>query len=200
MKRFLRLVLILGCATTPPLSAQLRQAQGKSPREVVLQYVKMIEDGTLLTPDGWEKACDLFDGPCSLAPEKVTVTSRHNSVTERWVKEGRAEVEDFGWDELGTVDSKLLYVPAPKSGYEGNIGGIYHLILSNKHWEGSASGRPLKQVTGTWEWRFEGSQAVRWSSLEATIRYVTEERERTTDALVKRNADRTLALLKHLPH
>lgn len=49
------------------------------------------------------------------------------------------------------------------------------------------------------EWLIDGSQGLfpnlRWTTINAAIRYVLETRARTSDPVIKQNAERTLAIL-----
>jgi len=53
----------------------------------------------------------------------------------------------------------------------------------------------LKEVSGAREWRIEETDAAIWLTVETAIRYVTQMRDQSNDPVIKRNADRTLAVL-----
>jgi hypothetical protein len=110
--------------------AQTPQAQG-SPKEVIEKYLKLVQDGALLTSEGWNRVSALFSSPSPL-PEGgvIFVTSKHGGVGEVWVHGNRAEVHDAWWDPLGSIDSSLRYAPPPKAASNGNI-GVYHLVLTD---------------------------------------------------------------------
>jgi hypothetical protein len=51
---------------------------------------------------------------------------------------------------------------------------------------------------GGQEWRIEGPVPEPHLTVDAAIRYVNEIRANTKDATIRKNADRTLAALKHI--
>lgn len=139
MKR-LPLFLVVLAFVVAEFSGQTTQSQG-SPKEVVEEYLKMVEGGALLTPEGWNKVSTLFSSPSPQPEDKVIfITSKHAGVGEVWVRGRRAEVHDAWWDLLGSIDSALLYVPSPKAKSNRNI-GVYRLMLTDKHWEPASNGQ-----------------------------------------------------------
>jgi hypothetical protein len=56
----------------------------------------------------------------------------------------------------------------------------------------------MREVSGPTEWRIDGTANKIWLTLDAAIRYVTQRRDKTTDAAIKKNADQTLAKLLRL--
>lgn len=62
---------------------------------------------------------------------------------------------------------------------------------------GPRGGSP-KEETGPERWLIDGSDTTEWTTVEAAIRYVTEMRDHATDPLIKKNADRTLAMLNRI--
>jgi hypothetical protein len=193
MKRLRLLVIVLACMVAE-FPGQTAQIQG-SPKEVVEKYLKMVEDGELLTADGWNKVSAIFSEPSPQPKDKVIfVTSQHHGVGERWVNESRAEVQDGWWDPLGSIDSALRYTPPAKSNSEGNI-GVYHLALTDKHWEPEPNGQ-MKEVTGSLHWEIEGPLTWRWTTVEPAMRYVADMSEKSSDPAIKHNAERTIAILK----
>jgi hypothetical protein len=160
----------------------------------------MVANGDLLTFEGWDRVNALFSAPNPEPKDNtIFVTTKHHSVSERWIKGNRAEVQDGWWDPLGSFDSALRYIPNSKTGTDGNI-GVYHLILTDKHWEHGADGS-AKEVTGPLHWKIDGPLTRRWTTVEAAIRYVTQMRDKSSDALVKQNADKTIEILqRHLKY
>jgi hypothetical protein len=162
----------------------------------------MINDGELLTPDGWKKSANLFVHPKSRAKDdSIFVTTKFPLGNGPMSVTGDQAEADQKWvDDLGTVDSALRYVPEPKPQFEveGTM-HIFRLLRTEKHWKILADGISEREVLGPPQWRIEGSPTIRWASKDAVIRYVIEMRGKTTDPVIKNNADRTLAKLRRLP-
>jgi hypothetical protein len=175
---------------------QAQSSQGpRSPKEVIEEYLKMVEGGALLSSEGWNRVSVLFSAQSPEPKDKVIfLTSKHAGVGEVRVGENRAEVHDAWWDLLGSIDSSLRYTPPPAANARRNI-GVYHLILTDKHWEPEPNGE-MKEVTGPSHWEIEGPQTWRWTTAQPAIRYVEEMSEKSNDPLVKQNAERTIAILK----
>ena len=53
-----------------------------------------------------------------------------------------------------------------------------------------------KTPTETSVWAIKGAQGSRWTTVNTAIRFVLERRDETHDALIKKNADETLRILK----
>ena len=50
------------------------------------------------------------------------------------------------------------------------------------------------------EWKIEGPQSERWATVEKAIIYVKGMRDKSNDPTVKKNANKTIAILKRLQH
>lgn len=202
-----RLLIAIGIIlTTIALSGQVKRQVYKptrgSPDEVLDRYFKMINDGALLTPEGWKRAAALFVHPNPAPREsRIIVTTKFplgrgpisidGDKTEAWEK----------WvDDLGAIDTALRYEPPPRSKIEleGEI-RIYKLVLTDKHWKIGEDGRSLQEVTGPREWKIENSLTVRSASREAAILYVKRMRDEASDPTIIANAEKTLAILHRLP-
>lgn len=188
---FLGLVVI---SLVTDFSPQSPQDQG-SPKGVIEEYLKMVEGGALLSSEGWSRVSVLFSVQSPEPKDKVIfLTSKHAGVGEVWVRENRAEVHDAWWDMLGSSDSSLRYAPPPAANARRNI-GVYHLVLTDKHWEAEPNGQ-MKEVTGSSHWEIEGPLTWRWTTVEPAIRYVADMSEKSSDPVIKQNAERTIAILK----
>lgn len=161
----------------------------------------MINDGSLLRPDGWKKAAQLFERENPGPPDAtIFVTTKHPiGAGPPGVQGGRAEADEKWVDDLGTIGPDLSYKPPPIAAVEaeGNI-FIWHLIRVDKHRRITKDERSEEQVDGQPDWRIEGALTLRWASREAAIRYLRVQREKTNDSHIRENADRTIAILKGL--
>jgi hypothetical protein len=201
LRRLSTILITLTFGATVSLSQSLKPPKG-SPDEVLDKYFKMINDGELLTPDGWKKSANLFVHPKPRAKDdSIFVTTKFplgNGPMS--VRGDQAEADEKWVDDLGTIDSALRYVPEPKPQFE--VEGpmhIFHLVRTEKHGQILAGGISEKEVSGPPQWRIEGSPTIRWASREAAIRYLIAMRDKTADPAIKNNAVRTLARLKRLP-
>jgi hypothetical protein len=173
-----------------------------SPDEVLDKYYAMINEGALLTPEGWEKAAALFVYQ-SPAPRNATIfvttefpigngpmstKGTHAEAWEKWV------------DDLGTIDSTLCFHAPPKPAVP--LEGVFHilkLVRTDKRWKIGANGQSEEEVTEVPEWRIEGSLESRSVSREAAIRWLKQMRETTSDPDLAANATKTIAILGRLP-
>ncbi len=187
-------------AVLATLSAVNVQAQAVSPGQVLDQYLRMINDGALLTDDGWQKAAVLFELP-GIPPTDnlIQVTTERHPGTHVRTDEDRLKIDENFVDLLGVIDSSLRFHPTPTSPeVEGTV-FVYYFVLTDKHWEPAPEGGTPRVTTGAREWKIEGSLTVRQAARQAAIRYVTRTRDKTRDPVVRGNADRTIAALKRSP-
>jgi hypothetical protein len=192
LRTSLRVAIVLVAAC---LSAQSTIYKPVPPGKIIEQYLQMAAEGDLLTSKGWNRVNALFSTPNPEPKDNtVFVTTTHYSVTERWIKNNQAEVQDAWWDPVGSFDSTLRYTPAPNSQSEGNI-GIYHLTLIARRPERRTDG-VAHEATDAPQWRIEGPLTRRWTTVEAAIRYVSLMRDNSDDPLVKQNAEKTLEALR----
>jgi len=180
--------------------AQAPQSNGKETERVVRQYETFIADGAFLTPEGWKEASRIF-GRSSPYPKdgEVLLTSQAGLIGENWVRGDRAEVERKWTDFRGTIDSGLRYKPAMPTIEVIPAIYDYSLVFTNKHVDMEETGT-TREVFGTWEWKIEGPQSERWATVEKAIIYVKGMRDKSNDPTVKKNANKTIAILKRLQH
>jgi hypothetical protein len=103
---------------------------------------------------------------------------------------------------LGDLDSSLRLTnypsvrmgPVNNSACNGQDIFGFMLVLSDKHWEIAADGS-AKVHEGPLAWRVENISYDPFISLDVAIRYVMQRRDKTTDPLLKENAEATLAVL-----
>jgi hypothetical protein len=197
--RIQAVVLILSVSAVAAV-AQAPQSNGKATERVVRQYEKLIADGAFLTPEGWRKVSRIFlrSNPYPKDGD-ILLTSQAGLIGENWVRGDRAEVERKWIDFRGSIDSSLRYKPAMPT--IDVIPAIldYSLVFTNRHVD-IEEGGTTREVLGTWEWKIEGPQSERWATVEKAVIYVTEMRDKSDDPIVKRNANRTIAILKRLEH
>src|SRR5260370_24359742 len=114
------------------------------------------------------------------------------------MKGNTAEVM-VGGGSAGQIDSSVHYTP-PDTRF-AKEGVMYNLVPTDKHWEFEPDGRTLKEVTGPLEWRCKDTPgAAIYLTVESAIRYVKKVRDKSSDPTIKKNADKTLAILKRYNH
>jgi hypothetical protein len=81
-----------------------------------------------------------------------------------------------------------------------NISGPirFDLVLSAKHWVLERNRVLGKAVTGPREWRIDCTANESFVTVATAIRYVANMGDKTTDPVVKKNANKTLVILKKL--
>lgn len=204
MKSLLVLALVVASVEVSVL-AEAPQRPRNSPEQVLRRYFSMEQDGTLLTRQGLRNAGMLFERPAAesydgtfclmgnLSQDLFGPGPLRAGEGPLLVKEIRAEIVIM--DCLGTIDQLLRYRSLPNTGPGKNLRSL-KLFLSAKHWERAPDGKTEKEVVGPPEWRIEGRPS-RSASVDAAIIYVTKMSAKTTDPAIKKNALRTLAVLKH---
>jgi hypothetical protein len=108
-----------------------------------------------------------------------------------------------GYADAGQIDTDLRYIPAKPTKYF-KTGFEYWLVVAPEPSKGSNEERNTvdKEKLGPPRWQIKGSPNIflemPWTTVNTAIRYVLEVRSKTTDPVVKKNADNTLtALLRY---
>ena len=185
--------MLLGAVT---LDAQAPRPQLKPTEQVVKQYLKLVGDGALLTPEGWQKAQKLFTESDQYPNKGPVFLLTLGNFGEMWVEGNKALVETKWTDYMGKVDSALRYYP-PEGPHVTMTGFRFPLLFTNEHREVGANGMTTREVTGAWEWKIEGPHQ-KWATVEKTIIWLNEKSDQTSDLVIKKNAEKTIAILKHL--
>lgn len=173
------------------LSAQTARTSGDSPRTVVDNFMRTAINGQLRGPEGWNQASAFFDHPGSMrqGQGKILIVKDY-STQQASIKGNHAEVV-VTYRELGQIDPSLRFHQPLASARQ--ISATYLLVYART----SVTASTAKE-SGTRQWRIQNPPRLVWTGLPAAIRYVTEARANTNDALTKKNADRTLRELSKL--
>ncbi len=174
--------------------------RGPLPSELVNDLWMNATEGNLLTSEGWKETAGLYTDD-SLLPRPLSfrVVSNAWAVWPAAVYGDTAEVT-VDYTAAGEIDSSLRYTPPPKIPYM-KTGILYRLILVPGY--GIMYGPDGKTVisrkpSGTRGWQIDDHRGEPWTTVNTAVRYVLEMRNGTTDAAVRKNADRTLAKLLQL--
>jgi hypothetical protein len=184
-------------AQQPPLVAS-----GISPKEATEQLWTMATRGELLTPEGWDKASRSFFMHPASAPENkvVFVVSNYWGPPSEQIKGDKADVT-VGFGDAGKIDSALRYLP-PQPTRAIKTGMLYHFVLAPTHWTMFKSdGKAItgkEEKSGPVTWQIDDPPGPPWTTVNTAIRYVLEIRNKTTDPVIKKNADETLLKLLRL--
>lgn len=187
------LLVALACV---PASAQRPTAPKNSPEQVVDQYFANMKEGSIFTREGWRKTAALFERssatPLTQVVHVLPNVSKFLQPASGLQRRGNRVMVDCGAGELGTVDSLLRFRRAPD-----HMLHACPLVLTDTHWL-IGPDRTTKAINGPLEWRMEGSLTERFATVDATIVYVAQMRDKASDPTIKRNAQRTVAILKRM--
>ena len=195
-----RLLIALIASSLIGATAQSPTGSGLSPKDVVERLWKEATEGELLSPDGWNRASRFFVQHDAFPDHSaVRIVSNNWGIEHSSVSNGTAEVVLEYW-EAGTVDASLKYSPPPRTGFY-KTAMVFHLVFVPTHWTMFKSdGKAItgkEERTGPMEWQIQEPLSLPWTTVNTAIRYVLEKREKATDQVIRKNADKTLAgLLK----
>jgi len=170
-----------------------------SPTGTVEELWMMAAAGELLTPEGWREASALFAQPLPPPKPGITVVSNLWGVGPPKKFAGTDNVVLVGCWHWGTIDAALRFIQAPKTDdikeWEG-----YSLVFAPEHFRTIENGKLVQhEQTGKYKsWQIAHPLDVPFTTVNTAIRYVLEKREKTTDPVVKQNADKTLTALMKL--
>jgi hypothetical protein len=194
-ERTLAILRSLLAVVSPPVQP-VGSAQ-EPPSEVADQFLDLE---TRLSPDKWSGLAKFFVETPKPQLDKVHIVDIVGSGVNT---EGDVNVVEISTNPLGDLDSSLRLsnypsfrlLPDSNSACYGDDYLGFTLLLSDKHWEIAADGA-VKEFDGPFAWRIEETSFEPLITLDTAIRYVTERRAKTTDPVIKKNAARTLTILK----
>jgi hypothetical protein len=182
--------------------AQTAQPIPKPAERVLNRFLKLFGEGALLTPDGWRKAEEItYEGSDFSEREAILLMlGPLGNMGRKRVKEDEVEVEIFGGNDAGSIDSAFRYRP-PKPPYALLTSYGFHLQFTDKHTEISNDEKKTQEVSGAKQWKVQGP-LKRWATVEKAIAYMIEKSRQSNDAETKKNIEKTIATLKHMcrPH
>lgn len=214
------LLLGLMCALSNQTSAQSLHSR-KSPKEVLQAYREMDSAGERLTAAGWYQASHFFIKPVQPPKQYVLAVTESERVTDPdpWFKGGTDKVEiAVACSQLGQIDSlgrfmftvtpslidslgNLVKWPVrPKSYGPAPVFRLYDLVFTDTYWEFTPGNGSLREAKGPPEWRIEAFEFEPYVTIEAAIRYLTRLQNESSSAVIRRNAEKSIAALRHLPH
>lgn len=154
----------------------------------------MDAEGGRLTEEGWRAADHFFLRPIELPKERVFCVFDYGfSVWDPKIENDRADVIVSTAGTVWKIDSKMGIGTCSDQGKDF---WVNKLVLTNKHWEFAPDRLTLKEVAGAPEWSLEKESNYVYLTVGTAIRYLSHVRDSTTDPVIKRNADQTLAFLR----
>jgi hypothetical protein len=199
MKEYVRPLLpvtvVIGLAGIAAVGISVK-ALTESPKDVVQKFVNMDVEGERITSQGWRRADTFFLQPSQPSRRKILVViAKHYGVSEVAVRGNTAEFY-MGYEELGRINSSLHFSPSDST-VETRSMYKYNLVLTDANRKLVTDEKITKEVNGPFEWRIEGAQPAEMHiTVDTAIRYVTQMRDKAKDPIVKRNADKALAMLR----
>ena len=205
--RTLAILKILSTGAPVPTRPAVTGTANESPSQVAERFVD-IESG--LPPDQWSTLAEFFVSIPQPRLNKVHIVDIVNGIVNDDDTNG-VETDDHtvGFDistnPLGELDSsmRLSNYPSVRMLPGNNSSACYGddhlgltLLLSEKHWQ-IAPGGTVKELDGPLAWRIEDTFFEPFITLDTAIRYVGQTRDNTADLVIKKNAARTLAILRN---
>jgi len=193
------LLILLLCGA--PVWTQTRICDGDTPKEVADSLWTAATRGELLTAEGRNKSSQAFFTNPTPPPGNggVLIVSNYWGPPGGEVSENSANVS-VGFEDLGQIDSALRYTP-PKPRTALKTAMLYHFVLTPGYSVMYGSdGKTVKEKkpSGCSFWQIDGSLGAPWTTVNTAVRYVLETRAKTTDPVIRKNADETLAKLLQL--
>ncbi|MGB6598801.1 MAG: hypothetical protein WBE70_16930, partial [Candidatus Acidiferrum sp.] len=74
----------------------------------------------------------------------------------------------------------------------------FHVVLTSEQWTINVDGGRNRETDRPPKWLIDCDRNELWIDKYVAIRYVTEMRDRSTDAAIRRHADETLATLRKI--
>jgi hypothetical protein len=197
MKQLFLIIPILAIGTVTALAQKARTDFWGSPREVVEHLWSMGVTGELLTTQGWNTASGFYTKP-NLEPQdkSFNVYSNYYGLYSVTINGDKAEVI-MDYSNGGRIDSNLRYSPPPKTN-AFKTGLAFQLILTPSYMRmfGPDGKTEIeKKATGYSAWKIEGPAFPPWTTVNTAIRYVLEMRNKSSDPVIKKNADETISKL-----
>ena len=96
---------------------------------------------------------------------------------------------------VGEIDSSLRFASVAPA--QSIVREDYSVVLDNKYLLPARGSVPAKELIGPSRWRIKDAPSEPWISVSAAIRYVTQMRDSANDPDIKKNAEKTLGILRN---
>jgi hypothetical protein len=174
---------MLAPSAVPPQSA--------GPEPILSQFIEMQMGGLALQSETAAQLNMLLVHPPTQNQDKVDV-ARAYAVKKTTLAGNKATVSvEYG--ASGELNSQLRFTSMGDRGTV--VQRDYKLLLDNKYTAPAYGDKPASEFIGPSRWRIEEAPPAQWVSVATAIRYVTQVRDTTKDAVIRDNAAKTLAIL-----
>ena len=175
------------------------EGSANSPSETVEELWILASAGELLTPEGWQNVSGFFTEPLPPHKSDVLVVSNHWGPAGRPDVSGHDTVVSVGCWEWGIIDAALRFTPAPKT-TAVKEGRGYDLVFAPQHFRTFKNGKLVEDGTNPLDnrWQITKPLDMPFTTVNTAIRYVLEKRNKTSDPVIRQNADKTLTELMKL--
>jgi hypothetical protein len=204
-QRMLILSAVFACSVAAANTRGQTEAE-KAPIQAVQQFYELETEGRWLGPEHWTELQDFLTdvGPWDGALPVSVLKSYRVGNARRDV--GHGGVVDYQVEvvclELGSIDSFLHFSPARGSKAEGLPTGqpvkqqAYEtLVFTDKYVKRNQSGDSEEKGALRWRMPMFAAPSV---NIDAALRWVIEKRGKSSDPVIRYNADRTILILKNL--
>jgi hypothetical protein len=173
-------------------------AATKSPKEMIEDFAKIETTGSRLTADGRLKACSFFvrASPFEAHPKIFVIGSNYlvwDPVVP--VENGKTQIR-VEMDPKGFIDSKLRFTAMGHQLLKNSA--LYNLVFAAPNERPDPNCKPVSEVADRKRWMIDGPNDVVMVTIDAAKRYVDSQRNKPTDATVRKNASETLSQLANL--
>ncbi|MGB2626926.1 MAG: hypothetical protein WAK20_09050 [Candidatus Acidiferrum sp.] len=178
------------------LAARALQVPAWSPKEIVEQYWNLAMQGDLLSRDGRQRASRLFVDPELMRQnDTIEVRSNYYALEHSSIDGNRAEIY-MEYGEVGKINPALVFTRA-KATIALKTSLRYQLVFAPTLLKtfGPDGKTVVQEAKGLAEWKIQSSSEPPWTTVNTAIRYVLEMSRKTTDPVIKKNADATVTAL-----
>lgn len=217
-KRYFGYLVLSLCLIYPAPARAQAPSPPRSPKEVLEAYRKLDAEGGRLSAGGWYKASEFFVKPARPPQQYVLLVVRGERMWDRPMSVGgedRVRI-DVDCDALGQIDSLGRFtslvgpslidpsgrpVLRPKPPFvrgPASLAMVYYLVLSDTYWEFGLNQEGPREVKGPPEWRIETFGYEPTVTIETAIRYLTKLLEESNSEVTRKNANKSIAMLRQL--
>ncbi len=186
---------VLAISFASPTFAQTPKRQLKPTEAVIQRYEKLILRGDLLTPEGWKRASEFFTSaePYPAHGEILVEWTGTHTLGEEWNDGSRAQVNTKWNDYYGTIDSNLKLKDSMSDVLP--MAESFTLVFVRGTLSGNAAGG---SDAGQGKWKIDTPLNRRVADLPVAIHYLEQMRDHTTDATLRKNAEKSIHALRRL--
>jgi hypothetical protein len=195
--RLIFVFFILSC------SAVAQPNSSETPLQVIQKFWGLEVQGGRLTPDGRKGIAKFFEDrqPAGMRLLRFHVISNDWKMDENRSEAGLGRAVFYvAFTDYGEIRENLDFIRNPTHTADGvwikETDARYVLVLTDRHWEFTNDGP--REIRGEKEWLIRDGGHDVIVSLDTAIRYVSNVHKEANNAVVQKNAARTLVLLRRL--